>query len=285
MINFSTVPWANAALITPRHAVWTLWNEAAVRKLCAESKQRLFICVAHNTIKGKALSLAQRYTLASRHKTDGRRRRKDLPESIHLALGMKVMVTNNLQTDLDIMNSAHGVITDIILDPDEPEPGDDPVITLKYLPACILIKLSRTRAGQLPGLESGVIPIQRVSCAMQIKVGKDKTRTVTRTQYPITGAYSFMDYRSQGQTIPHAIVDIASPPTGKLSLFNLYVALSRSSGRDSIRLLRDFDDDMFLQCHEVELIEEDERLEKLNVAMKRWWERMGSMGEIQRTKT
>ena len=276
-IDFSTAPWSDAALITPRHAVRSQWNEAAVRKMCAYSQQRLFVCVAHDTIKGKPLSLAQRFALASRYKTDRRRKRKDLPESIHLAIGMKVMVTNNLQTDLDITNGARGVITDIILDPDEPNFGDDPIVTLKHLPACVLVKLSRTRAGKLPGLDSGVIPIQRVSSSMQIKVGRDKARTVTRTQYPITGAYSFTDYRSQGQTIPHAIIDIASPPTGKLSLFNLYVALSRSSGRDSLRLLRDFDDEMFLQCHEGELIEEDERLEAMNTVTKDWWGRMSSV--------
>ena len=45
----------------------------------------------------------------------------------------------------------------------------------------------------------------------------------------MTAAYAFTDYRSQGQTIPYVIVDIGSPPTGTLSLFNLYVALSRSS--------------------------------------------------------
>ena len=33
-------------------------------------------------------------------------------------------------------------------------------------------------------------------------------------QFPVTLAYAFTDYRSQGQTIPHVIIDIASPPTG-----------------------------------------------------------------------
>ena len=33
---------------------------------------------------------------------------------------MNVMVANNLQTDLDITNGAQGVITDIILNQDEP---------------------------------------------------------------------------------------------------------------------------------------------------------------------
>ena len=56
--------------------------------------------------------------------------------------------------------------------------------------------------------------------------GKTSRRTMKHRQFPVTPAYAFTDYRSQGQTIPHVIVDIASPPTRGLSLFNLYVALS-----------------------------------------------------------
>ncbi|KAJ6506468.1 hypothetical protein DFH09DRAFT_943276, partial [Mycena vulgaris] len=62
----------------------------------------------------------------------------------------------------------------------------------------------------------------------------------------------------------YVYVDIGTPPTGGLSLFNLYVVLSRSSGRDTIRLLRDLDDKMFKQGHEPELLAEDNRLERLN---------------------
>ncbi|KAJ7791199.1 hypothetical protein B0H14DRAFT_2367909 [Mycena olivaceomarginata] len=66
----------------------------------------------------------------------------------------------------------------------------------------------------------------------------------------LLGAYAFTDYRSQRQTIPYVLVDIVLPPTGKLSLFNLYVALSRSSGQETICLLRDFDDQLFMQAHD-----------------------------------
>ena len=97
---------------------------------------------------------------------------------------------------------------------------------------------------------------------------------MTRAQFPITGAYAFTDYRAQGQTIPYVIVDIATPPTSGLSLFNLYVALSRSSGRNTIRLLRDFDDETFLQAHVPELLEEDERLEEFDTSTKGWWAKM-----------
>ena len=274
-IDFSVQPWADAALITPCHAVRTRWNQAAAQKWCADSKTRLFVCPALDTIKGLPLTLEERYALASPPKSGRRRRDKGLPESIQLTIGMKVMVTNNLQTDLDITNGARGVITDIILNPDEPPLDEGSVVTLKYLPECILVKLSRTRAAALPNLEEGVIPIRRVSTKVQIHV-RGKSQTVICTQYPITTAYSFTDYRAQGQTIPHVVVDIASPPTSGLSLFNLYVALSRSSGRNTIRLLRDFDDDTFLQAHVPELLEEDERLEDLDTPTRRWWDKLSS---------
>jgi hypothetical protein len=79
-----------------------------------------------------------------------------------------------------------------------------------------------------------------------------------------------MDYCSQGQTITYVLVDIAPPPRGTLSLFNLYVALSRSSGRDTIRLLRDFDDDMFRKFHDPALLQKIERLEKMDSKTEAW---------------
>ena len=272
-IDFSSPPWTEASLITPRHAVRTHWNQAALRKACSENGQRLLICQAEDTIKNRPLSLRERYALAQWGSGDSRRKRKDLPESIELAVGMKVMVTNNVATDLDITNGARGFIVDIILNSEEPPLQDGSVITLKYLPQCILIKLSRTHAARLDGLDDGIIPIFPAKSSMQIVLDR-KTKTVTRYQYPITAAYCFTDYRSQGQTIPRVIIDIASPPSGKLSLFNLYVALSRSSGRETIRLLREFDDEIFLEAHETELVLEDERLDNLDGKTKLWWTEM-----------
>ncbi|KAF8061430.1 hypothetical protein FPV67DRAFT_1422940 [Lyophyllum atratum] len=88
----------------------------------------------------------------------------------------------------------------------------------------------------------------------------------------MTGAYAFTDYRSQGQTLPYVIINIASPPTGTLTLFNLYVALSRSSGRSTIRLLRDFDDALFKVSHDPTLMMEDDRMDKLDSVTRGWYE-------------
>jgi hypothetical protein len=69
------------------------------------------------------------------------------------------------------------------------------------------------------------------------------------------------------------IVDIAHPPSGGLTPFNAYVALSRSSGRDSIRLLRDFKDKLFTKTPCEKLKAEDQRLRGLNAQTKRLWEK------------
>ena len=57
---------------------------------------------------------------------------KTLPVTLQIAIGMKVMVTENLETDL---NSTRGCITAIILHQHEPPIADDPIICLQYLPA------------------------------------------------------------------------------------------------------------------------------------------------------
>ena len=83
-----------------------------------------------------------------------------------------------------------------------------------------------------------MISIQPASCSISISLwtssGESVRRTVQRQQYPMTLGYALTDYQAQGQMIPYVIIDIAKPPSGKLDLFNLYVALSCSRGRHSV---------------------------------------------------
>ena len=58
---------------------------------------------------------------------------------------------------------------------------------------------------------------------------------------------------------------------GTLSLFNLYVTLSRSLGQDTIQLLRDFEEQHF---HDTHLMDEDDRLEKMDQITRDWWTSM-----------
>lgn len=275
----SAAPWADACLVTPRHGVRHMWNHAAVRKHARCHGGLVFQCMAEDTIKGQPPTLAQRCAIATRRSkgdSQGHRRQSDLPDMVELDIGCSVMVTQNVETDLDITNGARGTVIDIILHADEPPLTiTNGIVFLHHLPAFLLVILQRTRTSALPGLQQSVIPVEPVCKTMRIQYksaeGQHVTRTVKRRQFPMTSAYAFTDYRAQGQTIPYVIVDIARPPTGVLYLFNLYVALSRSSGRDTIRLLRDFDECIFLKTHSPELLAEDDHLALLNRWTSKWW--------------
>ncbi|KAF8466512.1 hypothetical protein JB92DRAFT_3102833 [Gautieria morchelliformis] len=150
------------------------------------------------------------------------------------------MVTFNVKTELDIANGARGEVTHIVLDEREPPvQQEEAKIQLKYPPPYVLVKLHWTKAGQLPGLPAGVVPIVPMQKKISITVGNQQ-RTVTRTQLPITAAYTFTDYQS--------------------------------SGASSIRLLQDFDDKLFTQHPSEFLRVEDQRLEKLDAETRQWWE-------------
>ena len=72
----------------------------------------------------------------------------------------------------------------------------------------------------------------------------------------------------------YVIVDIAAPPSGKLTIFNIYVTLSRSRGRQSIRILRAFNRETLFEPLDEALELEDARLERLNDHTAEWWNEM-----------
>ncbi|KIK20411.1 hypothetical protein PISMIDRAFT_105802 [Pisolithus microcarpus 441] len=96
----------------------------------------------------------------------------------------------------------------------------------------------------------------------------------------MTNAYVFTDYQAQGQMILYVIVDIAKLPSGGWNLFNLYVVLQRSSRQGTIRLLRDFEDRIFMSCHAADLLAEDDCLSLLDMEMVAWWNGMLACGGL-----
>jgi hypothetical protein len=179
----------------------------------------------------------------------------------------------NILTDLDVANGVRGHVEGIVLDEREHliTRNNSHSIHLRYPPRYVLVKLDRTKAPVLDGLPENVIPITPVRKTFTINRNGERI-SVTRSQLPLTLAYAFTDYRSQGQTLQPILVDIGPPPYGYLTPFNIYVALSRGTGRDNIRLLRDFDHSL-LQQHPSEFLRlEDDRLLKLNEITKKNWE-------------
>ncbi|KAG8746743.1 hypothetical protein FRC10_003726 [Ceratobasidium sp. 414] len=212
--------------------------------------------------------MLEQYVVASSSgkKKPGREDRDRLPEEVPLAIGMQIIVTLNIQTELDLANGARSTITGMVLDPNEPEfESTAPVVRLKRLPLYILVKMPQhTRAMTLPGLDPmpppPIVPASKgFKITMDIRARNGRVervpKTVRRSQFPITPAYAFTDYRAQGQTIESVIVNITAPPDGgQLSLANF-------SGRETIRILRDFSEKLLAQPLDPDLAADDERLE------------------------
>jgi hypothetical protein len=272
LVCASDSEWADVILVTPRHAVRNKWNELAARYHCQQKRQVLVESNAYNTYKGKPLdrklqSLVRSRTFSTADGGASANARGDpggLPDIVQLAIGMQVMITNNIETELDVANGARGTVEKIIVAPDSATELSNHIQTLTRPPCCVLVRLSRTKAKALPGLDAGIIPITPIRNSFKIKLPDGKNVNLWREQLPLTPAYAFTDYRARGQTIPHVIIDLATPPSGGLTPFNAYVALSRSRTRRHARLLRDFEDKLFQTPPNEYLVVEDARLEHLN---------------------
>ncbi|CCO34495.1 ATP-dependent helicase RRM3 [Rhizoctonia solani AG-1 IB] len=270
--NLLTQPgWSDAVLVTPRHTVRHRWNELASYNHCRSTGQPLFLSHAYDTHSDKPLDTKTRSLLRAQTFTgkaaDGTPAKGDpggLPDIIPVAIGMKVMVTYNIETELDVANGARGTVVRIIAN-DEPTSDSSHIRQLSRPPLCVLVKLWRTRIRKLGNLDEGVVPIVPIRTQFKLKLPNKRVLTIYREQLPLTPAYAFTDYRSQGQTIPYIIMDLATPPSDGLTPFNGYVTLSRSRAARTARLLRDFDEKLFTTPPDQSLLSEDERLEELDL--------------------
>ena len=253
--DFSLPPWDDSILVTPRNSVRAFWNEAMLSCHCRRTGHFHFILDADDKVDNKRLSREQRLAIAhlKLEKTG------HLPNRTEIAIGMKAMILQNIATDVNLANGSRGIITDIILDPKEnvPTRRDSP-IRLSYPPIALLFSPYYQRDVKLAGLPQGTVPLY--PSEKTFRLGGKEGVTIKRIQFALTAAYAFTDFKSQGQTIEHVIVDLAKTPTAGLTAFNAYVALSRSRGRDTIRLLRDFDQKLFTTHPNEELRKEDLRL-------------------------
>ena len=256
--NFSESPWDDAVLVTPRNGVRTFWNEQMLDSHCRKTGEVHYIFYARDRYKDRVLSQQERLTVAHMKLEQT----ANLPNKVDLAVGMKTMVLQNIATHADLANGSRGIITDIILHPDESAvPDAHNKVYLQHPPAAVLFFPHTGSKVQIPGLPKGVIPIFPSHNTFTLE-GRRRI-TVHRQQLPITAAYAFTDYKAQGQTMECIIVDLAKPPSGAFTGFAVYVALSRSRGRPTIRLLRDFDENLFTEHPSEELRREDIRLSML----------------------
>jgi hypothetical protein len=150
---------------------------------------------------------------------------KDALGRLPLVPGMKVMILENVSLLSHIVNGAEGKLVEVKYSEDARG---------RRYARCAYVHVNGCGL-QSPGLPKNVVPILPVRTSF-VYQGRFKSYTISREQLPILPAYSYTDYKSQGRTLPVAIVDIESGFT----LQNVYVMLSRCTSLNNLAIARPF---------------------------------------------
>jgi ATP-dependent exoDNAse (exonuclease V) alpha subunit len=145
---------------------------------------------------------------------------KGLEAEVLLCRKARVMLTANIWVTAGLVNSAMGTITDILFK-EKPE--------YTSLPAVILVSFDKYNGPTLTNLKNtSVVPIVPIR-----RMWEGKSSSCSRLQIPLSLAWDITAHKSQGLTLPKAVIDLGKKEfVAGLS----FVAISR---------VRSFDDILF----------------------------------------
>jgi hypothetical protein len=155
---------------------------------------------------------------------------------LKIFVGMRCMITANIDTSKGLSNGSLGVIHHI------PQSENDET------PRYVLVKLLSRDDILYPDLPPGVAPVfvRKGSFKLKLKNRQKSSVTISRCQFPLIPSYAITDYKSQGDSLKSAILDIRKPPTGTwMSYFAIYVLLSRIASLNGLFIMYDFDESVF----------------------------------------
>ena len=106
--DFTCRPWSNAVLVTPQHSVRNQWNIAASKESSIAMKTQLYVSYAEDMIQNRSLTLREQIALQMKSNvtTGPKDDRCRLSDCLLLGVGLKVMVTHNIDTMYQIANGA-----------------------------------------------------------------------------------------------------------------------------------------------------------------------------------
>lgn len=141
---------------------------------------------------------------------------------------MKVMVRENIAFGRRLVNGAEGTIRNVLYELRDGVPCA--TVAYVHIPG----------AGRISAdLEEDVVPVFPEKVYFKyapIINGKKVLKSVTREQLPLVPAYAYTDYKSQGKSLTHAIMDLESA----CSLQGVYVMLSRVRSMEGLLIMRPF---------------------------------------------
>ena len=89
--------------------VQSKWNMAAIIQECEQNQKKLFMCLAEDTIDEQPLTIKERFMAVETTSKCGKNchEKGGLPDLVELSIGMKFIVTLNVEMILDIVGFAN----------------------------------------------------------------------------------------------------------------------------------------------------------------------------------
>ena len=163
-----------------------------------------------------------------------------LPRLLKLFVGMPVMVSCNIKTELGITNGTTGKVKSIHLKNGEVINENTGCHYLEQQPEYIIVELDDIDVKPLDGLPLNHIPILPMKKDFKVSMpGKQKKVSVNRVHFPLVPLFSCTAHKSQGKTLSKAIVDLVPTRKPKGIEFS-YVPLSRVRKLEDLSILRPF---------------------------------------------
>ncbi|OSD02446.1 hypothetical protein PYCCODRAFT_1367413, partial [Trametes coccinea BRFM310] len=183
---------------------------------------------------------------------------KDFLGCLPLFRGMRVMITENIAFGRRLVNGSEGTVQKLLYN------------VIDGMAYATVAYVHVPGAGQVcDDLDVDIVPIFPKSKSFKVKTVKadgkcGPKRSVARTQLPLIPAYAYTDYKSQGKSLTHAIVDLESAQ----SLQGMYVMLSRVRTLRRLLVLRGFSaaklcqrlsEEMRVELHRIDALAESTR--------------------------
>ena len=241
--------WSSAPILVSNNDVKDAINLEAAKAFAARTNQPLHYYYANDKRQGKIITDGKlKEKLLSYHSGKTEQRLGILP----LCKGMPVMLTHNYVVSDGIVNGCIGRLEKINYTTDNNG--------RRHAHSCI-IQTESVTDNALPHLSSHqIVALEEETSLTFTHPHSNKTCRFQRTQLPIVPAFALTGHKSQGKTIPSAIVDLESC----LSTEAVYVMLSRVKTSENLRILWPFSKTKISTRLSEDLRKEFKRLEYLN---------------------
>ncbi|KAJ7687295.1 hypothetical protein B0H17DRAFT_939605 [Mycena rosella] len=123
---------------------------------------------------------------------------KDRLGQLPMAIGMKVMVIENMALKASAVNGAEGILMEIKYSYDEKG---------RRYADCAYVEIKDTDVDMHPSGRDWV-PIFLVNTNFPYTSPDSLSFLISRTQLPLLLAYAYIDYKSQGRSLPVVVVDL-----------------------------------------------------------------------------